>query len=868
MPEDSMELSSDFNRQRGTNEDIEIDLDLTGDDGQDLDDDYMIEDAKSEAGADNQAEGPPSVNDDLMLDDDTVSQTMQDDVTLPDEELYDVEVLEHDESNATLTGLVGDDLSQDLPLDATEPGLSAQEQEHDLVDHPLHQVEEHVVLLEVDSTDLQREEVARPQAQDTEPHLQEPTVLSPESVPQPAPSGQEQSSPTVESVPQTQTLSLDIVNTIHEESENSYDLSNVGQQISNTDDVQHETIDEIHSVHPVIVVYQGTEMSLFPPSDQGSDTYFLQDETLAHRSISDLLQACRSVLADDVGEDDEVIITMAELSLQISEDSTYAPTISLSQILDIHVQLLQQDGVDNPDPLYMSLTTKMRFAKRFSDLTTAVAEGKGMSQIQVWDDQGEQDYDTTGQLHDDTNGESVEDEDDHGRVESEDAAQETATSAIGHDQTNDNTVQSEFPVPPVLESEQVESELVKLAKVRGDQQAESGKNSPKTNDHSHGVKNKIDPTTEEPAQCDTLTSRATNEESFESNHQHAPSIGEDVVGEDDLVDYSDEEYDAEKTHSSTETSTLKGDDPQSTNGISELFFDTCYRPDLCFCSICNESAEEDPLSVNEQNPPGEGANSLEDNNHVSPTEEQSTTGNARPTGSDNSESDVQNDIAGSTKDDQGNGDEQVQYDEGVEEDFEDRDLEPNTLGSIETREDLKEPGDDAETVTDQLASADVNRLAHVSSIRNADETSEQVSHTNDSVQYIDETQGEETNGEYRIGRAAFTNDQVQAGSEMPDTGANEAGIMDPAGDSTSGNLSQLDEIDLSGDEDEVNYDEDEDEVVTPNGKSESGIGNRLKQPNENLNSSKRSHDESLEQDENDSGSQGLWIILKMVKTYS
>lgn len=79
---------------------------------------------------------------------------------------------------------------------------------------------------------------------------------------------------------------------------------------------------ENHSVHPVIIIYQDTEMSLFPPvheQQEHSETFLLENEQSAYDNIRDLLGSCRSVLADSIDDQDELIISFEDLGLQIGE---------------------------------------------------------------------------------------------------------------------------------------------------------------------------------------------------------------------------------------------------------------------------------------------------------------------------------------------------------------------------------------------------------------------------------------------------------------------------------------------------------------------------------------------------------------------
>ena len=73
---------------------------------------------------------------------------------------------------------------------------------------------------------------------------------------------------------------------------------------------------------PIHVTYQETEMSLFPSFDPDQDqaqTYLLEDENLLHQQIKILMQACRSVLGDSITADDKLILSLSDLDLHITE---------------------------------------------------------------------------------------------------------------------------------------------------------------------------------------------------------------------------------------------------------------------------------------------------------------------------------------------------------------------------------------------------------------------------------------------------------------------------------------------------------------------------------------------------------------------
>ncbi|KAL1630264.1 hypothetical protein SLS56_005089 [Neofusicoccum ribis] len=146
------------------------------------------------------------------------------------------------------------------------------------------------------------------------------------------------------------------------------------------------------ALHSVVVVYQGDEISLFPPNDSDiSDSfYFLQDESLANESVKTLLQACRQVLGETMRDEDELEIDVAELGLCVSEDSQHAANTSFAQILDVYLQLHELDGNQSPGPLYLTLNTKTRFSARLNSLLGAIADGRGMSQLSFLEDVAEE----------------------------------------------------------------------------------------------------------------------------------------------------------------------------------------------------------------------------------------------------------------------------------------------------------------------------------------------------------------------------------------------------------------------------------------------------------------------------------------------
>ena len=126
-----------------------------------------------------------------------------------------------------------------------------------------------------------------------------------------------------------------IQDTEHEQAHQEPQLNTGGTTLSSGLQVGEQHIDDVSALnsamhqstylHPVIVVYQDSEMFLFPPpqDNEESQTYFLQDESLANESMSELLQECRNLLGGSISENDELEIEIPLLNLRLGEVSCY-----------------------------------------------------------------------------------------------------------------------------------------------------------------------------------------------------------------------------------------------------------------------------------------------------------------------------------------------------------------------------------------------------------------------------------------------------------------------------------------------------------------------------------------------------------------
>ena len=75
---------------------------------------------------------------------------------------------------------------------------------------------------------------------------------------------------------------------------------------------------ELHTLHPIKVQYDGTELCLFPPFE-GDETFFVQDSSLAFSPCDQLLNACRDVLGESIGDGDELVLDFPSLGLHLTQ---------------------------------------------------------------------------------------------------------------------------------------------------------------------------------------------------------------------------------------------------------------------------------------------------------------------------------------------------------------------------------------------------------------------------------------------------------------------------------------------------------------------------------------------------------------------
>ena len=173
------------------------------------------------------------------------------------------------------------------------------------------------------------------------------------------------------------------------------------QEMSAAHDADHQDTHE-EPLHPIKVLYQDNEISLFPPVEGNlAETFFVHDEDVTYEPLEKLFSSLREVLEESLFEHDVLVIDIESVGLQIAEvslvlillcqsktmltaimkDSSCTSKITLQQILDVYLRLCHNDGNHQPDPLYLSLHSKPAVYSELASLEAAAKEGKGLSQF-------------------------------------------------------------------------------------------------------------------------------------------------------------------------------------------------------------------------------------------------------------------------------------------------------------------------------------------------------------------------------------------------------------------------------------------------------------------------------------------------------
>lgn len=341
QPEDTMELASSPHIQQG---DLDLELD-TMDEPELAPEDSMEEDAFD----DDQLNAADHLDDDVMVDEETAAQQFSENASDLNMEVHheqetaieDEDILYEDEEALKDSGLgqiANKSISTSIPYNNLQEHLGVISGDAEgfearagdgLILSEQDTVHQSAVLPQLqiaavsEASSLQPAEDPHQEAKSISNGLEAPGdagnqngAVAPEDTTKPA-LDLEQST--------VNTNSTDITEAAFDAQPEDYSAVNTANLIVEDATTEQQTfpLDTQNALlQAVKVIYQDSEMCLFPPqNEEGAETFFLSEYRLAYETLDKLLASCREVLADTIGDDDELVLDVASLGLHISEVS-------------------------------------------------------------------------------------------------------------------------------------------------------------------------------------------------------------------------------------------------------------------------------------------------------------------------------------------------------------------------------------------------------------------------------------------------------------------------------------------------------------------------------------------------------------------
>lgn len=342
------------------------------------------------------------------------------------------------------------------------------------------------------------------------------------------------------------------------------------QRDAGEDSENDHQLDQQIELRPVTVNYAGNELWLFKQHDlDDSGDFLLENLSVAKSSISDLFQACRLSLGDDVSGEHEIGFRFDHLhNLELYEDNTACVAVSLERLVDLYHTLQAQDGNEDPECFYVTLQFRPRFATLLADVAQYAEQGSGYSGLDAAVAAGETHfsnvYSSASTEHEPVEWDEENDDEDVSSPDSVHSIGSDGAEAVEHGEQHTGEAETQ-------EDEQGEEE----------QEEEEG-----IQEHHHGVDlnevwnqtldTQVDQSVQETANFGSPHSTAPQASTEHLDVAHATEstttertpdqIAHDKQVADDFVDYSDDEDDVEETKSvpahepSPSSSTVQGDD--------------------------------------------------------------------------------------------------------------------------------------------------------------------------------------------------------------------------------------------------------------------------------------------------------------------
>lgn len=134
---------------------------------------------------------------------------------------------------------------------------------------------------------------------------------------------------------------------------------------------------------PVTIKYGASELWLIKSLDSEGDDWLLEDESVVTQPLFNLFAACRKQLDKDLNNDTEIGLHFDNFyGLEVFEESTACAYSTLKEYMDIYASLHAQDGLTDPQPMYVTLKFRPRVSALLSELKEAVEAGIGFRGLQ------------------------------------------------------------------------------------------------------------------------------------------------------------------------------------------------------------------------------------------------------------------------------------------------------------------------------------------------------------------------------------------------------------------------------------------------------------------------------------------------------
>ena len=574
MVEDIMEISSDHghNDEQG---DIDLDLDLTGDPG---DEDFILEDVTPHVdfGDDFHPQASVAVNDDVMVDDDNESYQMEDAEILEEETEHIIEqesmsfATDGENSYYSVDGQIRDPYLVDDTHDLENEGQGYDATNDEQVGFDLQQYPK---------VDLAENDLEGPGDSHTQHRAEGDDVQNTAGQGSQTPSpGHQNASLTAPTEPRSPPASiLEPGPSPAHSAHDSTDTTHLQNADDNTVDLS--LIEDASSLQHVVVIYREVEYALFSASEHDDpDLFFLSDKTIAERPLSEFFKAIREVIHNDLTEEDELCLVVDSLGLQAEEVSlrnnndsnimltplkqvsSFIEDVTLLQVLSLHAKLAENDGLENPGSCHIALKTRNSFSRRFSNLMAGVAEGKGLSHYAYWDDQ------SIGLDDSEDPGDSKYDFDSNGEGQELAEATEKYHKEQQHDSAQVNAPSQD-------------------SVAQADEEVDVQKSEEDSGTAFHLVLPEAGSTGSEPV---VMTPKMTPSKPTEKQQERESDVDEDG----DLIDYSED--DDVKIERKQKAAARNTDNDETAAGMyTDFFYSTCFLPQTCFCSKCQRLIVEE-----------------------------------------------------------------------------------------------------------------------------------------------------------------------------------------------------------------------------------------------------------------------------------